>query len=440
MAGAGAHRETNGAATFGRGVLFFLVIGYYWITLAPFQDLSLASNLDPWAGNSNLVNQVVALALFAVLLLFALSHPLRHEIAQPRLLLVALLGWFLVSAILADDPSSALRRVVMAAMVVTSASILLLLPRNGEHFVRLLGGVLAALLGLAYFGVVFMPNLSIHQATDVVEPLLAGDWRGYFSHKNVAAPAMAFTMFVGMFVWARWSKLLGAVLIAGALFFVFNTGGKTSLGIIPMVLGLAWAFERWRAMRMPIALGGVALFNFMTIGSALWEPVRTFVTGLGIDASFTERADIWPLAISAIAQRPLTGYGIAGYWQTESLVYGGNVLETWAVTAANAHNAYLDTAMAAGIPGLILAVLWLIVGPTRAADQAINNGNDTAVTRLFTRIWLYGLYASCVESFFFASAGPIWITILIGVFGLRYQQRSQLVSAAQSAPQGAAYA
>ena len=62
------------------------------------------------------------------------------------------------------------------------------------------------------------------------------------------------------------------------------------------------------------------------------------------------------------------------------------------------------------------------------------------LTRLFTRIWLYGLYASCVESFFFANSGPIWITILIGVFGLRYQHRSQLVSTASPILRGASYA
>ena len=308
--------------------------------------------------------------MFATLAVFAFNHPLRHEIAQPGLLLGLLLGWFVVTAMLGDDPSTAIRRVVMAAMVVASASVVLLLPRNGEHFAKLLGLALAALLGLAYFGVIFMPHLAIHQATDVVEPLLAGDWRGFLGHKNSAAPAMAFTIFGGLFVWARWSKPFGAALVILACVFLYNTGGKTSLGMVPVILVLSWAFERWRSLRMPIALGGVVLFNLVTVGSAVWEPMAKLVSSFGIDATFTERVDIWSLAFSAIEQRPLTGYGISGFWQTESLVYGGGVLETWAVTAANAHNAYLETAMAAGIPGLILVVLWLIVGPVRDANRA----------------------------------------------------------------------
>lgn len=439
MATVAEHREASGPGAVGRSLLFAVIIGYYWITLSPFPNLSLASAGDPWAGNSNLVNQVVAMGLFATLLAFAFTHPLRQEIAQPRLLLLALLGWFLVAALLGDDPSTSVRRVVMAAMVVVSASIVLLLPRNGEHFAKLLGIVLAALLGLAWFGVIALPSVSIHLATDVNEPLLAGDWRGFFSHKNVAAPAMAFTIFAGMFVWARWSRLLGAVLVVGAVAFLFNTGGKTSFGMVPLILVATWAFERWRGLRMAIALGGVAGINIVTVGSSVWEPMSRLVSSLGIDATFTERADIWSLAFSAIAQRPLTGFGMTGFWQTEALVYGGGTLETWAVTAANAHNAYLETAMAAGVPGLVLAVFWLIIGPVRDANRASEGGNDPLLTRLFIRIWLYGLYASCVESFFFANSGPIWITILLGVFGLRYQQRSQLVSHVP-VPQGVAYA
>ena len=53
-------REVGGGGAFGRALLLFVIIAYYWVSLAPFQDLSLASSADPWAGNSNLVNQAVA--------------------------------------------------------------------------------------------------------------------------------------------------------------------------------------------------------------------------------------------------------------------------------------------------------------------------------------------------------------------------------------------
>ncbi len=423
-----AHREASNAGALGRALLFFAVIGYYWITLTPFPNLGLASNLDPWADNSNLVNQVVALSLFAALAAFALLHPMRREIAQPRLLLALLFGWFALTSLLADDPSVALRRVVMAAMICIGASIFLLLPRDERHFGKLLGTSLLALLGLAYWGVLFLPELSIHQATDVVEPLLAGDWRGFFAHKNTAASAMALACFAAPFVWARWSRLAGAAIGGLALVFLWQTGGKTALFMLPAVFVLAFAFERWRALRVPLVAGGLVIVNLLSVGSVVFPGVRSLLKAMGVDASFTDRTEIWQFAFGAIGERPLTGYGFMSFWQTDSLVYGGGTLETWAVTAANAHNAYLDALLTAGVPGLVLSVAWLVFLPIRNMARAEGSDNDPVLTRLFVRIWLYGVFASCFESFFFANGGPIWFTMLIGVFGLGMQARSRLVA------------
>lgn len=429
MALAAAHHDTAGSASlFGRAVLFVAVFGYYWITLSPFQDLGLASIADPWAGNSNTLNQVVAIGLFGALAIFALRHPLLRQIAQPHGLLLVLFGWFIVTALLAADPSTAMRRVVMAAMVIIGASVFLLLPRDEKHFAKLLGLSLLLMLSLCYYGVIFMPLRSIHQATDVVEALLAGDWRGMFNHKNVAAPAMAFTVFGGLFVWARWSKPLGGLLIVGALYFLYQTGGKSALAMVPAMLILSWAFERFRPLRWVIAVGGLGLFNLVTVGSAAFPAVKSFVTSMGIDASFTDRVQIWQLAFSAIAKHPITGYGLQSFWQTDSLVYGGTVLQTWAINAANAHNAFLDTVISAGIPGLVLVLIWLVFAPVRDVAKAEETDNDPVLTRLYTRLWLYGLFSAGLESFFFVSQGPVWFMILLGVFGLRYQRRGQLVA------------
>ena len=42
---------------------------------------------------------------------------------------------------------------------------------------------------------------------------------------------------------------------------------------------------------------------------------------------------------------------------------------------------------------------------------------------LFLRIWLFELYSTTFESFFFDRAFPGWFTILMAVFGLRYAAR-----------------
>ena len=43
---------------------------------------------------------------------------------------------------------------------------------------------------------------------------------------------------------------------------------------------MAFAFERFRFLRIPIVVGGLALFNFLAIGSAAFRPLGEFVAGL----------------------------------------------------------------------------------------------------------------------------------------------------------------
>jgi O-antigen ligase len=54
-------------------------------------------------------------------------------------------------------------------------------------------------------------------------------------------------------------------------------------------------------------------------------------------------------------------------------------------------------------------------------------GTDPDLTRLYVRIWMFGLFSSCFESTFFGNSGPLWFTMLIAVFGLRLQAYANLV-------------
>ena len=77
------------------------------------------------------------------------------------------------------------------------------------------------LLAVCYLGILLAPNLSIHLATDVQEPQLAGDWRGSFGHKNVAAAMMAMLLFLGIYIvrsgaWLSGIAIIGAVVAVSA--------------------------------------------------------------------------------------------------------------------------------------------------------------------------------------------------------------------------------
>jgi len=411
-------RAANTAA---RTVLFMALFLFFWISLNPFVDLTGEAVLDPSAGNSNRLNQIVSLGLSGLILLFGLFHALRNQILQPRLVLIPLFAWFLFVSILSNEPMLGIKGVVLAVIMTVNASIYLLIPVSERHFAVMLAlGTLAALL-LSYYGVLFEPNVSIHQATELREPMNAGLWRGHFPHKNSAAAAMVIASFFGLFVMAAWSRLLGGLIVVMAVFFLIHTGGKTSSAMLPATLIVAWAFERFRFLRVPIAVGGVALFNLLAVGAAVIEPFGAFLTNLGIDATFTNRADIWRFAFGAIAENPILGYGFKGFWQTEELVYSGGSIETWAVAAANGHNSFLDITLMTGVPGLLLTLIWVLYLPLRDIARVKPEEQHSPLMRLYFRVWLYTLFNAGLESLFFEGGNMLWFTFMLALYGFRFQ-------------------
>lgn len=421
------HQNINVSEKTGSFLVILLFL-FFWVTTSPYSTSFNVVNADPLAGSSNLLNQVVTLFLSFSLLMMGLRSPLRSAILRPHFLFFLLFIWYLFVSSLSAHSDLAVKRVILAFITCINASVFLLLPRSDRHFARLLGIGTIIMLLVAYLGILFLPNIAIHQSSDILEPMLAGSWRGQFIHKNAAAAAMVLAVFFGFFVYSSQMRLLGVVIILLSTVFLFNTGGKTSSASLPAILLISWMFEKWRWSRIPIAIGGIIAVNAFTLGSVIYEPIRSFVNSLGVDPTFTNRSDIWELAISAIAKNPITGYGLQAFWQTPELMYRGGRLETWAVNATSAHNAYLETLLSAGIIGLVLTLLWLWILPLIYVSRAYKTSNNHNVTRLFVRIWLFSIYTACLESLFFQSGSPLWFSLLFSIFGLRLQARAHIVS------------
>ncbi|WP_371835034.1 O-antigen ligase family protein [Ochrobactrum sp. C6C9] len=408
--------------------LFLIMFLFMWVGISPYPSSSAELGTAASAGQSNLLNQLLTLGLTAGFIACGLSSPLRQTILQPRTLLVTLFIWMFVTALVSAHPSIASRKVVLSVLMALNASIFLLLPRSATQMARLLLIGSFITLGFAYFGVIFMPSRAIHQATNVIEPMLAGAWRGHFPHKNAAAAALVLLSFFGLYGWQMGYRKAGGLVVALCVFFLLHTGGKTSTAMLPFIAIISLIFTHWRWTRIPISIGGVAAFNFVAIGAAVSDPIRQLITSIGIDATFTNRADIWRIAFSAVAKKPIFGYGLDSFWKTPEMVYAGGGGATWAVAAFNAHNAYLDMMINAGVFGLILMLIWLMILPLRYIKAAEATGNDPALTLLFSRLWLYGLYASCMESTFFQNGSAVWFCLMIAVFGMRLQAKARLVS------------
>ena len=422
----------------GVAVLATLVLLYVFVSLTPFRDLSDAVPALSADVQSNIVNQLISVLVFAAVMTFGLRREVRPLLARPLLLIAALICWIAVATILGPAGFGGMRRVILSAMVIGIAGALLLMPRDEHQLAGILAFSASAVLGLCYFGVAFLPNLAIHQASDSLEPMLAGDWRGVFSHKNDAGPAMVLLAFVGLFVARVRARAIGWAIFVFAAIFVFQSGGKTAMLLLPATLVVAWLIERgnlfWRTVVVLAVVGG---YSGLTIGSTLSPAVAGFVSSLGIDATFTGRTDIWNVAIDGIRAHPLLGYGYGGFWGTEGLVFGFREDTSWAATAPAAHNSYIDMLLMGGVVGLLLSLVWLVALPLRDLSKAIARNGVTPLMRFYIRTWVFGLIAAGMESVILSVASAVWFMLLVAVFGLRLEARAYRREAAAVLPAGA---
>lgn len=415
------HPQTRPVAGIAAALLFTATLLFYLVTLTPFIDLSAIATGDAATAKSNTLNQIVYLALTAALWLTVVRSSARHLVARPRGILIVMLLWFAIVSAISPQPDLALKRVFLAMLTLVNGSILLLLPRSERQFAGMLALCCLGALALAYLGVLLLPHFAIHQASEIREPMSAGLWRGHFAHKNVAAAAMVVISFIGLYLFGTDRRLVGGMMVVLAAVFLAQTGGKSAIAALPGILAIAWAFERWRALRAPMVVLGIAAINILTIGCAMSPTIRALVAQTGIDPTFTNRVDIWKIGATAVLDKPLTGHGFQLFWQTDAMVHKGGAAAGWAYAAFNGHNAYLDMAITTGIPGLALTLVLIVWLPLRAMARAEATANDPALTRLFVRIWLYGILAACVESLFFQSGSLIWFMLVVAIFGLHLQ-------------------
>ena len=325
-----------------------------WISFRPFENLSTAQEVTE-AGN--LVNQSSYSLLFLVLATWCLSHDPSRLLVLVRPVLVVTLLWFALCVVTSWDPSLSARRLAFTLVTVGLAGMALLLPKNMRHFSDVMAVVVLIVLAACYLGVFLLPEQAIHQTTDYIEPELAGDWRGVFSHKNEASAAMVLFIFIGLFIARVRSARIGSLIVALALVFLLFTKSKTSIAMLPITLIVSALLTRIHrpSLGISLVLAVVVAFNVLSIGSIYFEPVRDLLDMVLTDTSFTGRTDIWQFALDRVAERPITGYGFAAFWGTKQVVYGMSGASIWANTAAHAHNAYLNLALTVGIPGSILA-------------------------------------------------------------------------------------
>jgi O-antigen ligase len=406
-----------------RGATFVGTLVVTWISLRPFQDLGEAR-----LGDASTGKEALTYALFGGLAMLTLILAMRDNLRGLASLLTppfVLFGsWLCLTVVLSLDPGTSIRRFTLTAFVIMVAAAMMLLPKSQNELMRWFSIAALVLLAACYLGILLAPELSIHLATDAQEPALAGNWRGVFGHKNVAAAIMAMLLFLGIYIVRSGAWLSGAAIIGLASLFLLYSAGKSALTLCFAVLLLtsATSFVRSFWLRAVMLLTPLVLLNLLSVGTVMFDGLAEIAKLLPLDSTFTGRTDIWTFAVQALQQRLPIGYGFSSFWGSSSIQ---NLPEgkEWAAFASHSHNGYLDTALGIGLPGLALLIMVLVTEPLRNFHRADLGGNNGPLAMALLRIWLFGLYLSSMESFFLDRADPLWFTFLLAIFGLHYLAR-----------------
>ena len=408
-----------------RGALFIAVFLLIWISLEPFGNLGDATKIDVAAGRG------LTYALFGLLAMLSLAlvmwrhaEALRSFISTPYILFGC---WMCINLLMSRDPSASMLRFTLTASVFVVAATVLLLPETTRELNAWLGVAVLTFLIVCYLGVLMTPELAIHQATDAAEHHLAGDWRGVFLHKNSASAVMAMLIFIGIYLTRSGAMVVGPLITVLSVVFLFFAGGKSSTGLCIITLVIVELVVAVRSYWLRALLCFLPLLglNLLGVGTVISPSLHALSGLMPFDTSFTGRDEVWGFAFESIAQRPILGWGYLAFWGASFLrdVVPGGAVNDWVVIASHSHNAYLDSALALGIPGLLLLIVILVVAPLRNYHRAAERGGATPLANMFLRMWLFGIYLGSLESFFLERTDPIWFTFLVAVIGLHYLSR-----------------
>jgi O-antigen ligase len=184
---------------------------------------------------------------------------------------------------------------------------------------------------------------------------------------SAAGPGQRLRDFLEAFFMGSWVFALGAVLCLAAVLFTESRAGSISAVIALAALAVAYAVPR-RSRNLGVMLSLAAVVVFACVFLATGVATRIVET-----APDEMRFEVYALLIQAIAERPLSGYGIGAFEDSFQAHVSANQAQLeWDL----AHNSYLENLFELGVIGataFYAALLWIAVVVTRGVLQRRRN-------------------------------------------------------------------
>lgn len=390
------------------------------IGLNPFSPESVL--LTEITDEGNLLAQVLFLGAFGVAMLGAFRNRTVKWGMVPTSLVV-LFAWLAVSIIWSDAPLISLRR-LFALLVASSTVAMAITILPPLTTLKTLRWFLAIVLVIDLMSVGFVHN-AVHHAADVMDPALAGKWKGMHGHKNVAATVAIFGAAIFCASYAVWRKLMDLVLLALALIFLVGTGSKTSLAfglgcLVLFVVFLNQLARRWDARVASLCIliltviSATALMNFAPQIGAVFEDPQ----------AFTGRVALWTSLLAYIFDHPLLGSGYGGFWrigQDSPILHYSDQLFTR--RANHGHNGFLDIIASTGLVGFSLSIFALIIAPFSAIWKPADSPFGRVFRALAASLLMYVFLHNILESDYLQATRVPWLIWVVAVSLLGAIQR-----------------
>ncbi|MBB3956831.1 O-antigen ligase family protein [Novosphingobium sediminicola] len=407
--------ENARAATTRRYWAAFCLVAYLLYVIVGLDPLA-ADGHNALNSDGSALNQLTALGL-ALLLMLTTWH--RGQVAAnlalsiPVLLLAA---YTLMSVSWSAVPDIAIRRwgqAIISIWVLWRASAELGYART-LWYVRL---TLVIVLAMNYFAVIFLDH-GIHHYILGDEADIIGSWRGILNNKNVAGPICAFTViFFAMDKRGLRGNVRWVIIVLALVFLGFSQSKSSMSGLfIALIAGLAIHSYDPRS-HYAATIRSMILFAFALPLAAVF--FASSLEPLVDPYAFTGRVRIWSTLILYAQDHFWTGAGYGSFWRVGDATPALSVGERWvAEIIPSGHNGYLDLQATIGYPGLVLAVLALVIIPLYRLLGA--SMIPASCRSLFFTVITFCAWNNLAESQFIdgKAVDQLFLTIAIALIGL----------------------
>lgn len=397
-------------------ICFLLLV---FVTLDPFatrDPATLAKGGIALSGAGNAIRQAAFLGSFLLVAFAAVRANGFRALNCLSPLFAALLFWCVLSALWAGTPAVVFRRAILEIVIAMSAMLGVATVGNGRSLM-LLRCVLAAVLVVNWLSIPLVHN-AVHLSGEL-DPVLVGDWRGLYFHKNIAGAVSALTAILFFFEALQARRLLNGAICLAAIVFVFMTASKSSLGLLPIGIAAGCIYRlAWRRGIDRAILCVALLLAMLLAGAVLFSWSGQLARDLADPTQFTGRTAIWQGEIGFIRDHFFHGAGFGSFSDTGAASLLHNYVDdTWVLNISQGHNAYLEILVTIGAVGFALAMLVFVVVPARAFWRfGLADLDERSV--LFA-IFVFMIAHNFLESDFLGVDDPAWIVFLMMLAMLR---------------------